>query len=190
MNAETRRTQRRAEVGQGNSSGGGWSAFQKLRESPRPPRLPLACQRSCCSNPWLKFRVVCISRSLTFAAGCLLAIYRSPLAIYRSLLATQVGVPPFFWPSTTILAGGPSAYGGGLGRPFSHLPTRFFFPPGFFRVSFWLKKWLNPFKNGPFWVSETVQKKFKKKLTLPCSFVIFVSHTVTTKQKYRKQYEN
>jgi hypothetical protein len=39
---------------------------------------------------------------------------------------------------------------------------RFFFSPGFLRVPFWSKKRLNPFKSGPFCVSEIVQKKFKK----------------------------
>jgi hypothetical protein len=29
-------------------------------------------------------------------------------------------------------------------------------------VSFWSKKWLNPFKIGSFCVPESVQKKFKK----------------------------
>jgi hypothetical protein len=34
----------------------------------------------------------------------------------------DVRCSPFFWPSTTILAGGSSAYGGGLWRPFSRQP--------------------------------------------------------------------
>jgi len=83
---------------------------------------------------------------------------------------------------TTIPAGVPSAYGGGRWRPFLRFPARFFFFPGFFRVSFWTKKWPNPFKTGPFCVPETVQKNFKKKLTSPCYFVILIPHTVTTKQ--------
>jgi hypothetical protein len=139
--------------------------------------------------------------------------------------------------ATTILAGEPSAYGGGLLRPFSrpaawprgaalrgetawrsftrqpqfwpaerlHMVVscgghfrgqprgrvaRLYAAPGLFRVPFWPKKWLNPFKMGSFCVSKIVQKKFKKKLTPPCSFEILSSHTVTTKQKHRKQYEN
>jgi hypothetical protein len=48
----------------------------------------------------------------------------------------------------------------------------FSFPPVSFVLSFWSKKWLNPFKKGSFCVSETVQKKFKKKLTPSCCFEI------------------
>jgi hypothetical protein len=39
-------------------------------------------------------------------------------------------------------------------------------------LSFWSKKWLNPFKIGSFCVSKIVQKKLKKKLTPPCCFEI------------------
>jgi hypothetical protein len=46
----------------------------------------------------------------------------------------------------------------GFTRPGSPI----FLFPGFLRVPFWSKKWLNPFKIGSFCVPETVQKKLKK----------------------------
>jgi hypothetical protein len=45
-------------------------------------------------------------------------------------------------------------------------------------------------ENKGFACPKNVQKKLKKKLTSPGFFVILVSHTVTTEQKYRKKYEN
>jgi hypothetical protein len=41
-------------------------------------------------------------------------------------------------------------------------------------------------ENKGFACPKNVQKKFKKKLTSPCCFGILIPHTVTTKQKYRK----
>jgi hypothetical protein len=43
-----------------------------------------------------------------------------------------------------------------------------------------------PLVNRDFACPKYVQKKFKKKLTSPCCFGILIPHTVTTKQKYRK----
>jgi hypothetical protein len=45
-------------------------------------------------------------------------------------------------------------------------------------------------ENKGFACPKNVQKKLKKKLTSPGSFVIFIPHTVTTEQKNRKTYEN
>jgi hypothetical protein len=62
----------------------------------------------------------------------------------RGFTPSTLNHKPSTYPATTILAGGPSAYGGGRGGHFRGLPTRFFFSPGFFRVSFLVEKVAKP----------------------------------------------
>jgi hypothetical protein len=81
---------------------------------------------------------------------------------------------PAAWPRGAALRGQPD----------------FSFPPCFLSWVVLVEKVAKPLETKDFDCPEIVQKKFKKKLTLPCSFVIFISHTVTTEQKNRKQYEN
>jgi hypothetical protein len=64
---------------------------------------------------------------------------------------------------TTILAGEPSAYGGGLWRPFSRLATRFFFPPPVsFACLFGRKSGQTPLKGGLFVFRKPFKKSSKK----------------------------
>jgi hypothetical protein len=69
-------------------------------------------------------------------------------------------------------------------------PTRFFFSPLFPSCVVLVEKVAKPLETKDFACPKIVQKKLKKKLTPPCCFEILLSHTVTTEQKYRKQYEN